>query len=307
MKHSLWLLPILLRIGLPAALEAQTSSPAALSPAQRDAEIRELHQELNAMSARLAALETQASAPATAAPAPDAGTAAAQTAAATASATVQTPPEQAAPAAASGKPPGAATADAASPVLQPSDAPTLSFFRGTTLNFVVDGYYGYNFNEPIGRVNLLRAYDVSSNSFSLNQADIVVEHLPTTEQRVGGRIDLMFGQATETLQGSSANEQRPQVWRNLYQAYGSYLAPVGSGLQVDFGKWSSSLGNEGNYTKDQIAYSRGYSFNYLPFYHMGVRVNYNVTPKINVAYWLVNGANDTEDLNGFKSQAFLLT
>ena len=97
------------------------------------------------------------------------------------------------------------------------------------------------------------------------------------------------------------------MWRNLFQAYGSYLAPVGSGLQIDFGKFASSLGNEGNYTKDQIAYSRAYSFNYLPFYHMGLRANYNVTPKVNVAYWLVNGANDTEDLNGFKSQAVLFT
>ncbi len=179
--------------------------------------------------------------------------------------------------------------------------------RSTTFAFGVDGYYGYNFNEPIGRVNLLRAYDVTSNSFSINQVNLIVEHLPTTEERFGGRFDLQFGQATETLQGSSANEQRPQVWRNLFQAYGSYLAPVGSGLELDFGKFASSLGNEGNYTKDQIAYSRAYSFNYLPFYHTGLRANYNLGPKLNVAYWLVNGANDTEDLNGFKSQAFLFT
>ena len=130
----------------------------------------------------------------------------------------------------------------------------LSFFRGTTLNFGIDGYYGYNFNQPVGRVNLLRAYDVSSNSFSLNQASVVVEHLPTAAERFGGRVDLQFGQATDTLQGSPANEQRPQVYRNLFQAYGSYLAPVGSGLQIDFGKFASSLGNEGNYTKDQITY-----------------------------------------------------
>ncbi len=171
----------------------------------------------------------------------------------------------------------------------------------------MDGYYGYNFNAPVGRVNLLRAYDVTSNSFNLNQVSLIAEHVPTRVERFGGRLDLQYGQATETLQGSSLNEQRPQVWRNIFQAYGSYLAPVGSGLQVDFGKFASSLGNEGNYTKDQVAYSRSYSFNYLPFYHMGLRANYNVTPKVNVAYWLVNGANDTEDLNGFKSQGFIFT
>ena len=35
--------------------------------------------------------------------------------------------------------------------------------------------------------------------------------------------------------------------------------------------------------------------------------NYNLSPKVNLAYWLVNGANDTEDLNGYKSQAFIFT
>lgn len=261
---------------------AQSSTPGPLTPAQRDAEIRELHKQIDAIAARLAVLEAKPSESNSEAVAPSSPSITSST-----------------PATAEAKPQTVA--------LQPEDQANLAFLRGTTLNFSIDGYYGYNFNAPIGRVNLLRAYDVTSNSFNINQASIMIEHLPTTEQRLGGRLDLQFGQATETLQGSSVNEQRPQVWRNLFQAYGSYLAPVGSGLQIDFGKWSSSLGNEGNYTKDQIAYSRAYSFNYLPFYHMGIRANYNLTPKVNVAYWLVNGANDTEDLNGFKSQAFLFT
>src|ERR1700730_741974 len=49
------------------------------------------------------------------------------------------------------------------------------FLHGTTVNFLFDGYYNYNFNNPIGRLNLLRAYDVLSNAFSLNQADVVLE------------------------------------------------------------------------------------------------------------------------------------
>ena len=271
----------------PAALLTAQITPQ-VAAADRSSEIRELHQQLDAIAARLDALE------------------AAGHASSAAPALTSAPPENPAPT------PSALVATTApvsapAPVLQPEDAPTLAFFRGTTINVGIDGYYGYNFNSPIGRVNLLRAYDVTSNSFNLNQASLILEHVPTTTERFGGRVDLQFGQATETLQGSSVNEQRPQVWRNLFQAYGSYLAPVGSGLQLDFGKFASSLGNEGNYTRDQIAYSRAYSFNYLPFYHMGLRANYNVTPKLNVAYWLVNGANDTEDLNGFKSQAFLFT
>lgn len=189
------------------------------------------------------------------------------------------------------------------------DRSVLDFFKGTTINGALDGYYGYNFNQPIGRVNLLRAYDVSSNSFTLGQANLLIEHAPDLDakRRYGLRLDFQYGQATETVQGSAANELRPQVYRNLWQAYGTYVLPVGSGLTVDFGKWASSLGVEGNYSKDQINYSRSYYFDFLPFYHTGFRAGYNLTPKVNLTYWLVNGAQQTEDFNGFKSQAFIFT
>ncbi len=112
----------------------------------------------------------------------------------------------------------------------------------------------------------------------------------------------MAGQATETLQGGAQNENRPQAYRHLFQAYGTYVLPVGKGLTVDFGKWASALGPEGNYTKDQINYSRSYFFNFLPFYHMGFRNTYALNDKLSLSYWLVNGVNQTEDFNGFKSQ-----
>ncbi|HWZ12903.1 MAG TPA: outer membrane beta-barrel protein, partial [Acidobacteriaceae bacterium] len=101
------------------------------------------------------------------------------------------------------------------PTFTKEDRATLDFLNGTTLNVGIDGYYQYNFNAPIGRVNLLRAYDVTSNSFNINQASLIIEHAanPLAGQRYGARIDLQYGQATETLQGGAQNELRPQVWR----------------------------------------------------------------------------------------------
>jgi hypothetical protein len=169
---------------------------------------------------------------------------------------------------------------------------------------MLDTYYEYNFNHPIGRVNLLRAYDITSNNFSLNQASVMIERAPDLDagRRFGARLDLQYGQATETLQGSLANEPRPWVYRNLFQAYGTYVAPVGSGLTIDFGKWASALGYENNYTKDQVNYSRSYWFNFLPFYHMGARVNYKVNDAAALSYWITNGTQQTEAFNNFKDQ-----
>jgi hypothetical protein len=190
------------------------------------------------------------------------------------------------------------------------DSPSLpGFLAGTTLNFNLDGYYEYNSNHPIGRVNLLRAYDPLSNSFSLNQAGIVIERAPDPQQgrRGGVRLDLMFGQATESLGGSPLNEPRPQVYRNIFQAYGTYVFPVGSGLTVDFGKFASSLGYENTYTKDQMNYSRSYLFTFLPFYHMGFRSGYKFNDKVTVSWLLTNGSGQAEDFNGFKSNHFMLS
>ncbi len=198
-------------------------------------------------------------------------------------------------------PAAAASAPAAQNLPLPAQLP-----GGATLNYYFDGYYGYDFNHPIGRVQYLRAYDVLSNAFSLNQAGVVLALDPSVEEgrRYGVRLDLQFGQATETLQGNPANEPRPEIYRNIFQAYGTYVFPVGKGLTVDFGKWASSIGIEGNYTKDQMNYTRSFWFNYLPFYHMGVRANYKINDKLSANYWIVNGTEQSEPTNSFKDELF---
>jgi Putative beta-barrel porin-2, OmpL-like. bbp2 len=192
---------------------------------------------------------------------------------------------------------------------QTSTEQTLAFLRDTTINFNLDGYYEYNFNHPVGRVNLLRAYDVLSDEFSLNQVDVIFDHPPDPDsgRRWGARLDLQFGQATDTSQGNPLNEPRPDIYRNLFQVYGTYVIPAGKGITVDFGKWASSLGIEGNYTKDQMNYSRSYWYTFLPFYHMGLRVGIPVSDRFTLNYWAVNGTNQVEATNAFKDELFGFT
>ncbi|WP_047489064.1 outer membrane beta-barrel protein [Terriglobus sp. TAA 43] len=199
-----------------------------------------------------------------------------------------------------------ATLEQPKPAIDAAPKSSLSLPLGATVNVILDGYYEYNTNHPAGRVNSLRAYDVLSNAFSLNQAGVIFE-LPTAPEegrRFGGRVDLQFGQATATLQGNPANENRPDIYRNVFQAYGRYVAPLGKGLTVDFGKWASSLGYEANYTKDQLNYTRSFYFYFLPFYHMGLRANYQLNDKVAFNYWLTNGTQQTEPFNSFKDEMF---
>jgi hypothetical protein len=91
---------------------------------------------------------------------------------------------------------------------------------------------------------------VISNSFSLNQAGMVMEDAPNLEagNRLGVRLDLQYGQATETVQGNATNELRPQVYRPIWP----------------------------------------------------------LTDKVTLLYHLMNGVQQSEDFNRFKSQHLAL-
>lgn len=260
---------LLILLGL--RYEASAQNAASAAPQSTDDRVTELSHEVQALKALVLQLEQQlkqmAGAPPTAAGAP---------APAAAPPSTPTPP-----------------ATAATGVLD-----------GATINVLLDGYYERNGNSPVGRVNSLRAYDVSSNSFSLNQADVVLESAAdlAIDKRWGVRLDLQFGQATSTLQGNPINELRPDVYRNIFQAYGTYIFPVAGGLTVDFGKWASSLGMEGNYTKDQLNYSRSFLFDFLPFYHTGVRAKLAIDDQFAFNVWITNGAEQSEANNNYKDQ-----
>jgi hypothetical protein len=204
-----------------------------------------------------------------------------------------------------GQPAPGTTAPAASGTQEPAAATQQTSDPWQHIKFGVtfEGYYQYNWNRPYDRVNLLRAYDTRANVFSIQQTAIVVESATDVAagRRFGARVDLQFGQATETVQGSAANEPRPDVYRNVWQAYGSYVFPVGRGLQTDFGKFASNLGYETNYAKDNNHFSRAYLFNFLPFYHSGLRVTLPVADELTLMYMLTNGIQQTEDFNDFKS------
>ncbi|KAF0247183.1 MAG: hypothetical protein FD167_3415 [bacterium] len=96
-------------------------------------------------------------------------------------------------------------------VLKPEDDKSspadkiLSFFERTEVSGFVDAYYGYNFNRPDVGTNVtafdnqLRNFDTKHNQFSLNQAKLVLSNVPSEDHRLGFRLDLNFGPATEII------------------------------------------------------------------------------------------------------------
>ncbi len=197
------------------------------------------------------------------------------------------------------------------PATSPPENRLLTFFKNTELSGSVDAYYSYNFNRPatpcadVGGVkiyNCLRNFDVADKSASLNLAEAVLQKTPTTNSRGGFRIDLDYGSATKIVHGTNRSEF---LYRNIQQAYLSYLAPAGKGkVAVDLGKFVTPMGFETIETKDNWNYSRSLLFALaIPYYHAGLRATYTPNDKVSVAGFLLNGWNHMVNGSGGKTAA----
>ena len=188
-------------------------------------------------------------------------------------------------------------------------APSLAGLLGpTSLSGFVDVYYGQNFNNPASQTNGYRFFDGATNSFGLNLVELVVDKAPeATNSRTGYHVALGFGQAINTVNGS---EPKAGLGFDQYlkEAYFSYLAPVGKGLQVDVGKFVTPAGGEVIETKDNWNYSRGLLFTWaIPYYHFGMRAKYVFNDKYSLTVFLVNGWNNVQDNNKGKTVGAAIT
>jgi Putative beta-barrel porin-2, OmpL-like. bbp2 len=162
-----------------------------------------------------------------------------------------------------------------------------NFFRSVEVSGVVDGYYSYNNNE-VDMFTQGRVFDVRHNAFSLQLAKLTLERKNTKESPLGFRADLGLGETVDRFV-SVSDSSRNDATKHILQAYASYVAPLGSGLTLDFGKFYTPVGAEVVETKDNFNYSRGLLFLYGPFYHAGLRTKYTISDKVALTGFLVNG------------------
>ena len=200
----------------------------------------------------------------------------------------------------------AAATEAATPAPQAATAATATsgaspLFAGATVSGFVDTYYGYNLNQPASQTNTLRSFDARSNEFALNLIELNLDKAPdASNSRLGYHLGLGFGQAMNAV--NATDPAGVGFAQYLKEAYISYLAPVGKGLQVDAGKFVTPHGAEVIETKDNFNYSRGLLFGYaIPYYHYGLRAKYSFSDKYSVTGFMVNGWNDIYDNNTGKT------
>ena len=171
----------------------------------------------------------------------------------------------------------------------------LKFLKDVEINGVVDGYYSYNTNQ-VDMFTQGRAFDVRHNAFSLQLARIGFNKAASTDSPLGFRLDVGLGETVDRII-SVSDYSRNEATKHLLQAYVSYVAPVGKGLTIDFGKMYTPVGAEVIDTKDNFNYSRGWLFTYGPYYHTGFRAKYAFNDKVALTGFLFNGWDNLYENN----------
>ncbi len=121
----------------------------------------------------------------------------------------------------------------------------------------MDGYYAYNLNRPVDQSVGLRGVNVNSDSLQFSAAKLSFNKPTTGPNTVGYRLDLVFGPLADSFLVPYEPVQGISVQRNVLNGYLSYSVPVGKGLNIDVGKFTTFIGAEVFDTFDNWNYQQG--------------------------------------------------
>ena len=195
---------------------------------------------------------------------------------------------------------------APTPAADAGPPPTKPLYNVGKVNFdaMVDFYYSYNENHPIGGFNQLYNFDDKTNQVNLNMAKVTIGMDPAP---IGFRFDIGAGRTFSTLH--PYGHPTPGIFRYSEQAYVSFKPKEMKGFEADFGQFVTWAGAEVIETKDNWNYSRSLLFVWtLPYYHFGFRTSMPIgSTGLNVGVQVVNGANNIVDDTGHNMQTVGIT
>ncbi|OGP84850.1 MAG: hypothetical protein A2Y95_09180 [Deltaproteobacteria bacterium RBG_13_65_10] len=188
--------------------------------------------------------------------------------------------------------------------------PAYDFLKEVKLSGYMAATLTENFDNPSTQANLLRTFDINAHSFNTEAFKLTLQKDPTEASRAGFRVDIFGGRTARLLGFATANT--PVGTNNLgnfelEQAYVTYKADVGKGLDLYAGKFVTLLGAEVLESPLNYNISRSILFGFaIPFTHTGLRATYAFNDKWNATVGVNNGwDNEDENNHGFSYEGRL--
>lgn len=155
----------------------------------------------------------------------------------------------------------------------------------------IDAGYLYDPNHPANDLFRSRGTTFHVNEADLNIVAVYLKKQASEDSRWGTELTLQAGKDSEVFgySATAPNLDGSHWLRHLGPTNISYLAPVGKGLTVQGGIFSSFIGYDSLYAKDNFNYTRPWGADFTPYFMMGVNAQYPLTSRLTGSVYLING------------------
>ncbi len=189
----------------------------------------------------------------------------------------------------------------------PAPAAPLPWYEAISVNGFVTTSWSWNFNRPDSGTNQLRVFDFEDNAIKVDGAELVLQKVASAPGEAGFRVDAVAGASIPRMTAAAGlfrDEDGTAGDFDLQQAYVSYIAPLGTGLRFDAGKFGTHCGYEviDGYDGYNDNATRSFLFGYAePASHTGLKATYALSGTVSAMVEVVNGWDNVEDSNSSKS------
>jgi len=167
----------------------------------------------------------------------------------------------------------------------------------------VDAGYLRDFNDPSNHLFRSRGTAFHVNELDLNMAAAYLRKQATESSPWGSEWTIQAGKDSEVFGFSAtAPNLRGSKWpRHLGPTNISYLAPVGKRFSVQGGIFSSLIGYDSLYARDNFSYTRPWGADFTPYLMLGVNASYPFTNELTGTLAVINGYWHLADANSVPS------
>jgi hypothetical protein len=151
--------------------------------------------------------------------------------------------------------------------------------------------YLLNFNHPGNKIFRSRGTAWHTDAIHLNMSGAYLKKQVADQSRWGVELTAHAGKDAEVFgfSATAANIGGYEFLRQLGPTNVSYLMPAGRGLTVQGGIFSSLVGYDSLYAKDNLEYTRPWGADYTPYLMIGVNASYPFSEQLTATAFLVNG------------------
>lgn len=157
-------------------------------------------------------------------------------------------------------------------------------------NGFLDAGYSLDFNHPANHLFRDRGTTFRVDELDLNMAGAGVKKDATQDSRWGMEFSVQGGKdsANFGFSATAPNVNGSDALHHFGAANVSYLAPVGNGLTIQGGLFSSFIGYDSLYAKDNFNYTRPWGADYTPYLMFGLNASYPFSKKVTVTGFVIN-------------------